>query len=431
MNHTKKAAVAYLRIPDYPIWVWRKLEPELSLQELIVTSGPNVVAITPNLAQLGIEIGMALTRAQALAPQVPLRVLAEVEGRFLWEEVLDLLYQQTPRIESEACGVATCELTLTQAQLTAQRYQACIGWSNKRTLALLASSVALPGHVLQVQGGPSKLGRSDTLEQSQTLSGTYPAVSGEADFLKSLPVYHLLNLGIAFEDVQRLVWLGFQNFQDLTRITPAQYAQRFTQGKVIAQIVHPPSSLNSKPVRDYRPSPVVEVTKVLESPINQPISLPAEMLKQFYDEAQQQTLEIMGEGLRSSMSLLGFGYQWVGWIVENEQGRSFSQRRPLKQATSTAQKILAAWKIAWQVLWELDLAKLPNEQREIQRITALLGGVCSTPTQQGSLFVQRNPWSQIAQTFETRFPGKMLQLQALPGSGESYLPEDGFRWSQR
>jgi hypothetical protein len=407
MNHTKKAAVAYLRIPDYPIWVWRQLEPELSQQELIVTSGPNVVAITPNLAQLGIETGMALTRAQALAPQVPTRVLAEVEGRFLWQEVLDQIYQQTPRIESEACGLAVCELTLPQAQLTAQRYQACIGWSNKRTLSLLASTVDLPGQVLCVHS------------------------QEETDFLKSLPVYHLLNLGIAFEDVQRLVWLGFQNFQDLTRITPAQYAQRFTQGKAIAQIVHPPISLDCKPVRDYRPSPVVEVTKVLESPINQPVSLPAELLNHFYDQAQQQTLEMMGEGLRSRMSLLGFGYQWVGWVVENEQGRSFSQRRPLKQATSTAQKILAAWKIAWQVLWELDLAKLPSEQREIQRITALLGGVCSTPTQQGSLFVQRNPWSQISQTFEARFPGKMLQLQALPGSGESYLPEDGFRWSQR
>ena len=85
--------IAFFRIPDHPVWVWHQLEPSLVEHYLLVVSGPQVVAASPP-PQASFEIpllGLPLSRAQALCPQAVVRVCAQVEGEFFWQQQLEEL----------------------------------------------------------------------------------------------------------------------------------------------------------------------------------------------------------------------------------------------------------------------------------------------------------------------------------------------------
>lgn len=381
----------WLRIPDYPLWAWLRLEPGLQGRELIVSQASRVLTCTPLLQEIGVNPGMALERAIALAAQAQPLVRPEPgeQGLFLWEETLSKVNHRTPRLEDkrlEGKFSILAELTPSEAEEMAGELSCCAGWAYDRNTAYLASLLPSVGESCSVARGAEK------------------------EFRDNLSCLHLLAGGVTMESIQRLIWLGFPTIGSLQRLTSEQLLSRFGRddSRLFLTLAHGLSEVEDSLTRVplFRPAEVLSVTHIFEPALRESIIVP----------------EVFQLLLKSAVSLLGERQaSWLGCRVEVGQGKERALRRFLKLPTALYKKLGPVFKACWESLF---LA----EDEEWERVTLELGGLKRPPTTQTTLFEERTPWRVFLPTFQSRFPGKLLHVETILES--AYLPEEACAFKE-
>ena len=186
-----------LWIPDFPVWVAQRALPALRGQPVVVHRNGRVIARSETAQERGIGAEWTVARAQSLVPQV-LAVPYDAHAcAHAWEQVLDELWQLTPRIEetdkrthaTNAHGRVCFEVPTRRAERRqllqlVKEWEARCGVATNRALAELAACVAMPGRVELVKSG------------------------GESAFVRKVSVSALVHAGVSAATIERLEWFG-------------------------------------------------------------------------------------------------------------------------------------------------------------------------------------------------------------------------------
>lgn len=362
--------IACCWIPNFLIWVMLQLEPELKGKPLVVQRADRVLAASP---EAGPEVvpGILVRRAQALCHDLILRKDPLTQAELLWEDVLQRVNGYTPRLKSLEKGRLLAVLTEDEAAALAGELPARVGLAANAQTAYLAALVATPCKIVRA--------------------------GGELRFADQFSVLSLASAGIASETIQRLIWLGFPNMGSLRRLTQAQLKARFVSpdGERLYALAHPEHDQTRMPL--YYPPPQILQVRFAESAWPE-----GEALAEVAREMLQTATAELQPNLCSAVTLRLEGENW------NER-----YRRLLKQPTGRFRKL-------WPPLEKmLTLAA----GREVERITLSLNGLQSPAAHQETLFRERSSLKPALQTLHSRFPGKVLRLDAQQGQ---YLPEEAW-----
>ena len=363
--------IACCWIPNFLIWVMLQLEPELKGKPLVLQRADRVLAASP---ETGSEVvpGMLVRRAQALCQDLVLRKEPLTQAELLWEDVLQRVNGYTPRLKSLEKGRLLAVLSEAEAAGLARDLPARVGLAANAQTAYLAALVAEPCKIVR----PGQ----------------------ELRFADEFSVLSLANAGICTETLQRLIWLGFPNLGSLRRLSEAQLKARFVapDGERLYALAHPENDPTRMPL--YYPPREIRQVRFAESAWPE-----GEALVQVAREMLEAATAELQPNLCSALTLRLEGEDW------NERCR-----RLLKQPTGRFRKL-------WPPL-EKMLTRL-TAGREVERITLSLNGLQSPATHQETFFRERSSLKPALQTLHSRFPGKVLRLDAQQGQ---YLPEEAW-----
>lgn len=209
--------IGCLWVPQFPVWVLRRRRPALRQRPLIVGGTPadarrTVVAFSAEAKAAGVRLDMALREAQLRCPDAVLLPADEEAEQAAQEQLLALLEQFSPNLESIRPGVLL--------------FDAASGAQHGAEEALAAQIVATIEGELMAQ---ARLGLAGSRFCARVAAayGTPVLVippGGERQFLAPLPVEHLPGL----EDWRwRLQFLGVRTIGD--------YADRLPYANVVVR----------------------------------------------------------------------------------------------------------------------------------------------------------------------------------------------------
>ena len=207
-----------------------------------------------------------------------------------WEQVLDELWQLTPRLEetdkrtqANAHGRVCFEVPTRRAerhqllQLVAE-WEARCGVATNLALAELASCVAMPGRVELVKSG------------------------GETAFVRAVPIHALAHAGVSAATIERLQWFGLFTIARLRALKRDQLIEQFPEGALLARFAHAGFAAREvRPVAAYRPPPRSEARHVFEHPATEPIE---------WNQALEELLSHTIRELKANGQ--GAGVLWIG-----------------------------------------------------------------------------------------------------------------------
>jgi hypothetical protein len=363
--------VTCLRVHNWRIWAARRLLEVAPESELMLHADGRVTACSGGL---GVSPGMALARAQALAPGC---VFAEDPGlrlELVWEEAVERVNQITPRLEATP-GLLWARLERSEVALLTESLRSRSGLANDRSSALLASCIATDGNCVEVRPGT------------------------EHAFADAVPTLRLCDQ-LDVDTVQRLIWLGFPRVGQIRRLTRPQLEARFTCGSRLFWLSRPDPSGDFVSV--YHPPPMLRATRYTDDPWTE-IGPLLEALKEILQE-----LQLAAAGQKASFLTLILNDAW-------------RERRILKEPSSQ----LGRWWTPLRSTLEKHLQTLTS--CEVERLTVEAGGLLSGSVRQLSMFRTKETIQTPLRTLERRYPGKVQQLDWHAGGG--LLPEEC--WSYR
>lgn len=181
---------AALLLQPFELWWAVRLRPEWREAPLVSVREGRVTHATPGARRLGVTRGMPLAAAR-LRGELLVTEATEVELQAGWESVVREMYGLTPFLEEAGQGLLFLRVSLAEARLLAQEYQARVGFAHNLELAHLAALSTLPGRCRTLPPG------SDT------------------PFLSLLPLRFLAGVGLSGYSLQRLRWLGVESVGEL------------------------------------------------------------------------------------------------------------------------------------------------------------------------------------------------------------------------
>ena len=136
--------IACLFVPDFPLAVVLRGEPELRGEPMAVIDGPSprarILAVSDAATRRGITAGLSATQAQAICADLILRPMAGDGARAAQAALCDVAYSFSPRVETDDAGVVYLDVAGSGALFESEGQLA-------HMLAVRAERVGLPAHV--------------------------------------------------------------------------------------------------------------------------------------------------------------------------------------------------------------------------------------------------------------------------------------------
>ena len=338
----------WMWIPEFPVWVAERALPALRGQPVVVHRNGRAIARSETAQQRGIGADWTVARAQSLVPQVLAVPYDAAACAHAWEQVLDELWQLTPRLEennthdkgqSYPQGRVCFEVPTRRAERH-QLLQLVTGWeahcgvATNRALAELASCVSMSGRVELVKSG------------------------GETAFVRNVPISALAHAGVSAATIERLQWFGLWTVARLRVLLRDQLIAQFPEGALLARFAHAGFAAREvRPVAAYRPLPRSEARHVFEHPATEP------------SEWNGALEELLSHTIRElNVNGQGAGVLWID-VTLRGQSEFKHTSRILREPVTAAR---ALWEPAQALLHKL----LPNADDALREVLAHLEKRC-------------------------------------------------------
>jgi hypothetical protein len=270
--------IAALYLADFPAWVRAQMAP--GEPSIAVHADGRIIARTHDLRADGLRLGESLERAQSLFPHGNYYPHDPALDGAIWEDVLYLIADVAPQLESVAPGCALATPWDEAALLElARTLGARIGFAPRRTIARIAALQAEPGGVRRVEAATTRA------------------------FLDKTTVRHLREFGVELEMLERLELFGLYTIGRVGRLERRHLDAQFGDaGVALYRLLHPEGE--EPPVAMFQPPPSVSASFDFEYSVNEPGEL-LPVLDLLVDQslerlgalrAQLLTLRLHGEG---------------------------------------------------------------------------------------------------------------------------------------
>lgn len=353
------SVIASVFVRSFPLWIRGQLDPAES--SIAIHQEGRIVACSPALLDAGMQPGDDLDGARIAYPQavfVPRDPLIEAA---MWEDILYLLHEISPRLLSLRSGWVLLERFDAEKlrRITrALQVRACI--STRRFAAMLGALHAEEGEM----GELTPAGAKKLLDESPS---------------------RLLNtFGFDAELIERLGLIGHTTIGHLWRLTGRYLNERFgAEGERLFRLLH---HEEEQPLPEFQPPPSVAVSYDFDAPVADPIGLlPA------LDHLVHRAVGELG-GLRAQLLSIRFD----GW-----HGEARVSRRVLKEPIDRPYPLSIA---AEAILRAMQQGDIP-----IGRMTIELGGLSRPEGIQG-MFFDRTVAGEVAERFVEGAPPPRCEL---------------------
>jgi hypothetical protein len=293
-------------------------------------------------------------------------------GRFSeprdWPEVLEQLYGVTDRIESPRVGLVFLDINEGEARQLATTFCVPVGLASTQEVAHLLSLLAHPGEVV-----------------------------ADEVAIDAIPIAELEKLEVNPKTVQRLKWLGVETIGDLSSWSKAQLSLYLgADSQIIIRYLHGPYRHD---VARYQPQEVLRVGHAFDEPVMEPADLEP-VIRLLCEQA----IEQLGDHAASRLNLIAIS-----------QGLAFTATRLSKEPLNQVGRLERLTQLALQDCGVLGL--------EVEELRLELSGL-HRPSQQGTLWRQREVIRRAVATVEQRFPGSLLRFDEV----NPYTPISSFRY---
>jgi hypothetical protein len=285
-----------------------------------------------------------------------------------WPEVLEQLYGLTDRIESPRPGLMFLDVTQGEARQLATTFRIPVGLASSQEAAHLLSFTAQPGEVMADEAA-----------------------------IDAIPIAELEKLEVNSKTDQRLAWLGVETLGDLRRWSKAQLSLYLgADSQMLIRYLH---GLYRHDVARYRPREVLRVGHAFDEPVLEPADLEPVIRLLCRQLADQ-----LGDRAASRLNLIAIS-----------QGIAFKANRISKELLNRPGPM--------ERLAHLDLQDSGVLGLEVDELRLELSGL-HRPSEQGTLWRQREVIRRAITTVEQRFPGSLLRFDEV----NPYTPISEFRY---
>jgi protein ImuB len=343
----------------FSLWLAEWETPSLAAIPLVSRHKSKVVHASSVARGLGIKAGSSLATALTKAPDLE---IVEAESPYLtasWERLVEELSGLTRTLESPSPGRVLMELEPADAAQIAETYRVRVGMAESLEVATLAALISSPGQVKVI----------DTERQDRLID--------------ALPLYMLKGVGLSQRALDDFGWLGVEKAGELHRWSKAQvaaYLGRASKG-VTPYLFGPYRTYLGR----YTPPPRVSAQAVFEEPQCEPLTL-------------HPVLEQLCAGLSARLEDRATSRLTV---TVRSQGLEIKATRIAKQPLKRG-----------DVMFRLALLALEDTHAQplgIEALTVELSGLFR-PSEQLSLWPQKERVEYAIEVVETRFPGAILKL---------------------
>lgn len=393
--------IACVHIPYFAALVMRRLNPTLATLPFIIGEPPEeperVYAVSPELVDVGIKLGMSIRQARTLYPQARLIPTQPDQYQHVYNELLAALVNFTPLIEPEQLGeVATLYLDLGKLTTHApvELVKELGSTVRERTGLALALGLANGKFPAQVAATSVTPNRASIVTPGR-----------EAIFLAPRPIT-LLPLEAEF--AYRFHLLGLRTLGQLAALpTGAVIVQFGAYGRWLHQLA---KGHDNRPVQRHYPPLVEQVRHPFDDPVPDRTILDAVCLALAVELAHRlQAGGRVGRELRLTLHL--------------ENGTEWTKQRFLRQPTGQAERL------AQSLGFLLDQVTISCG---VVAITVSLTDLSPITGQQLDLFAGGGGVEQerrLSDTFSNliRRYGRNCFYQASLSNPLAYLPEARFQ----
>lgn len=352
--------ITALNFGSFAIWKRKRDRPELQDVPVVAMQKGRVVACCTLAASLGVEVGMSIPTAMSKSPEIEFVNAVTPELEAAWQLLVEDLAELTTRLEPPYLGLVYLELEPYDAQQLAEEYGVQVGLAHSLEYAFLASTLAAPGSSQRI----------DLAEQQV--------------YVNALPVTAFKGLGLTGESLQKLSILGIQTFLPLRRWSRPQL--RAFLGYEQANLLLP---FLSGPCRTtlscYTPPPRIAKSVQFDEALSEPWQLGP-----YLQKLSAEVTEALGG--RSSQRLR---------LVAESMGIANSSTRVLKTPIREASETFR--------LAQLALDDTHAQSLGIDALTLELSQL-SRPSQQTSLFKQKENIEKAVSAVERRYPRAILKI---------------------
>jgi nucleotidyltransferase/DNA polymerase involved in DNA repair len=343
----------------FPLWLAEWEAPSLAAVPLVSRHKSKVVHSSPLARGLGIKAGSSLAIALSKAPELE---IVEADSPYLtasWERLVEELAGLTRTLESSSQGRLLMELEPADAAQLAETYRVRVGMAESIEVATLAALISSPGRV--------KLIEPDRQEH----------------LLDALPLYVLKGVGLSQQALDDFGWLGVSRTGELRRWSKSQVAAYL--GRVGKQVMPYLFGPHRTYLGRYTPAPQVSAQTVLNEPQCEPLVL--------HSALEQLCIKLSDRLDNKAASRLT--------VTVRSHGLEFKATRIAKTPLSRS-----------DVMFRLALLALADTHAQllgIKMLTVELSGL-SRPSEQLSLWPQKERVAYAIEVVETRFPRAILKL---------------------
>ena len=343
----------------FPLWLAEWETPSLAAVPLVSRHKSKVVHASLVARQLGIKAGSSLATALSKAPDLE---IVEAESPYLtasWERLVEELSGLTWTLESPSLGRLLMDLEPADAAQIAETYRVRVGMAESLEVAVLGALISSPGRVKVIE--------PDRQEQ----------------LLDALPLYVLKGVGLSQRALGDFGWLGIERTGELRRWTKAQvaaYLGRASKG-VMPYLFGPYRTYLSR----YTPPPSLTAQVLFEEPQCEPSTL-------------HPALEQLCAGLSARLEDKAASRLTITVV---SQKLTFKATRIAKEPLKRS-----------DVMFRLALLAFEDTHAQplgIETLNVELSGL-SRPSEQLSLWPQKERVEYAIEVVETRFPGAILKL---------------------
>ena len=343
----------------FPLWLAEWETPSLARVPLVARHESKIVYASATAKGLGIKAGSSLAVALAKVPDLEIIESQSPYVTASWERLVEELSGLTRALESPSPGRLLMELEPSDAAQIAQTYNVRVGMAESLEVAILAALISSPGQV-----------RVIAPERQEAL-------------LNAMPLYILKGMGLSQRALDDFGWLGLSRVGELRAWRKAQaaaYLGRAGKG-VLPYLYGPHRTYLSR----YCPPPRLVAQAIFDEPQCEPFVLYPALENLFTALAVR-----LGDRAASRLT-----------VTAVSQGLEYRATRiakvPLKQLSQLRRASLLA------------LADTQAQPLGIDSLTITLSGL-SRPSEQGSLWPQKERVAFAIEVVEARFPGALLHL---------------------
>lgn len=384
----------------------------LRVAEVVVQRKGKVLALTPGVSGIGVEIGMSVERAARLLEGVRIVERDAAREVAVWDAIMDRLFDVTPLLVSARPGEAYCEANNSSDNRSAlkallQELQAQGGIAQTRTLAKLAAVYATPG-------------KTTFVEQKNI-----------PRFLAAWKVENLLELDYPLELVEKLKLFGLSTLTHLQHLTRRHLHVQFGDDGLRLH-----DTIKQIPVRStlplYNPAPMVVQRLTFDSRQREPGILEAmlnEVMIKVLDELQHQRASTIEVGMLDRDGFVAcrlarilkpppktFPYEG-GSYTSDPFAVASTSGAPSKRGNNQHSTLCTGASIM--------LREMMSPHRWCHGIEVKLKGLSPPPTEQLPLFEKRASIDTVGRTIARRYPNALVRVDRI--IHDAYLPEEAVR----